>query len=235
MVKHLALDDYHELLDRLSEIINSLSPAVVDAESIARTEEFRKTLIHLEGLMSRMFLHCVPLSYSGILHRTILAKYSKVPLSCEGSLNGNGRFHLKGQHTLYFSEDIETITAEINKSKFSTYQHVIYPASVNLTKIFDFSDSAHKVILDVFIEYMRKEWAIYLDIWKVKPVTHIVSDVLRNHGYEGLKYESRVDGKYNVAVFPKNIGNGSSVKIMDPQPGQSQTILDFDNLNLFIT
>lgn len=235
MVKRLALDDYHELLDRLTEIISSLPLAVIDAESIARTEEFRKTLVHLEGLLGRMFLHCVPISYSGVLHRAILAKYQKIPLSCEGSLNGNGRFHLKGQHTLYFAEDIETITVEINKSQFSNYQHIIYPASVNLTKICDFSDNTHKEILDVFIDYMRKEWAIYLDIWKVKPVTHIVSDVLRNHGYEGLKFESRLDGKYNLAVFPKNIGNGSFINIKDPQPDQSMTMLNFDNLNLFIT
>ncbi len=63
MVKRLDLDDYYELLEKISKIVNSQPQVVIDAEGVARTEEFRKNLARLERLMNQVFADCAPLGY----------------------------------------------------------------------------------------------------------------------------------------------------------------------------
>ena len=69
----------------------------------------------------------------------------------------------------------------------------------------------------------------------VDPMTWIMSDVLRDQGFEAIRYESvRDEGKYNLAVFPKNISKGSLLKAKDKKDGQSHFELNSDNLDDFL-
>ena len=165
--------------------------------------------------------------------RAILAKYKTTPLSWGGSNASSGRFHRQGQPTLYFAEDADTITRELPSTSFKNYQYLTFPADITLSKVLDFNKKDHQTFMGPILNFMRAEWAFFVDIHGQKPVTHIVSDVARRHGFEAIRFESRVNDKFNLAVFPKNLVAGSHIRIKDIQDGQEPVEMTCDNLHLF--
>jgi RES domain-containing protein len=112
----------------------------------------------VHSLLDRDLINYQPISFAKKhLFRAINAQYQNNPLGWDGSLYGFGRFHRRGQPTLYFAEDVETIVQEIPTFNFANYQYLQMPVKIELTKIFDTSHDQHQKFLGGFLKQMRQE------------------------------------------------------------------------------
>jgi hypothetical protein len=170
-----------------------------------------------------------------VVYRSMRNKYMKSPLGIEGSILKESRYNRVGvpsQPTLYFSESPETTVKELTINSYSNYQMVTFPSEIILKKVFDTEKIDNKEIGKDLLKYEMAIFSLYLE---VVPITWIMSDVLRDQGFEAIRYESvRDHGRYNLAVFPKNFSSGSSIKLVNPEEGQSPAEMNIENLSEFL-
>lgn len=229
--------DLNEYLPILTELINRYNGTIQTFNNLQKNqflkENLKKVLDEIETILGFSLIKVKTYKYKKTLLRAIKAQYQEIPLSWEGSLYSSGRFHIKGQPTLYFAENAETILKEV--PNFKNYQYLTFPCEISLSKILDFEKEEHKKLLSGFFKYIRDEWSFFVDIFELKGITHVISDIARKHGIEAIRYESRLDAKYNLAVFPKNLTNGSQLKIIDSQKNQKLNEMTLENLRVFET
>jgi len=185
--------------------------------------------VQLEAFVSQY----PPVEYGPVtVIRAINNKYSSKPLGIDGSMLQENRYNRKGQPTLYFSESPETITKEITIDYFKNHQVITFPSELVLKKVFDTEKIDNTEIGKDLLKYEMAIFSLYLD---VVPITWIMSDVLRDQGFEAIRYESvRDHARYNLAVFPKNFSSGSSIKLVNPEDGQSPAEMNIENLSEFL-
>jgi predicted transcriptional regulator with HTH domain len=221
-------ESYHDILSELQNVYdNKIGNSQAQDNIIKWKTEANKLFKRIIKVILSSFPHR---SYEKTVFRGVRSKYANSPISWRGTLYSDiGRFH-KGQASLYLSESQHTVTKEIPDDIFLGNQVNISPVYVKLSKIFDIPESEMPALLiDLLI---KEEPETCIDVYNTEPYTHILSDFLRDKGYEGIRYESsRAKGEFNLVVFPKNIRKDSFIELVSPQKNQDPTRIDINNIN----
>ena len=227
-IKKLLEASGHEQ-NKILDVINSAPWKKMAADAADALERYKNQLnSHISNINPSVY-------HNNTVFRSVRSKYDKSPLSVEGSMQKENRYNRKGDPTLYFSEFHETTVKELPIDYFSNYQITTFSSEIGLKKVLDMANNDHSSIIPNGINLLKIGIDFYRDILEVMPITWIISDVIRDHGFEAIRYESvRDEGKYNLAVFPKNFLEGSFIRIIDPQDDQNPVEINASNIALLL-
>jgi RES domain-containing protein len=149
---------------------------------------------------------------AGVFYRTVHEDYSAKPLSTEGCVRRNGRFHIAGQWRVhYLSSAPETSWKEITKwagARLERRAFITYAVEARFRRIADLTDPMTRDQLGVTREMLTGE-----DVTRC----HALARRLREAGFEGLLTPSAADSTgINLVIFEDRVLPGS--RFGKPEP-----------------
>jgi RES domain-containing protein len=149
---------------------------------------------------------------SGNWNRGVALDYFKKPLSIEGSLKSNGRFHERGQETIYLASTPDTVTREL-QFEINKNATALFAISVKLQAILDLSIPSSLDQYKIDQSLFQWSWKSFNNL-EVKYYTQYLSDYLRTLPLEGFLYEStKHPNQKCLCLFPNKLLRGSSLKV----------------------
>ncbi|MBD9596180.1 RES domain-containing protein (plasmid) [Ensifer adhaerens] len=150
------------------------------------------------------------------LWRAYVPRWAHAPLSGEGAGRYGGRWNPVGTPTIYAARELSTAWAEYNQG-FVQHPALIAQLELRFARLADLT--APEILSDLGLteEIHRCEWRDALDRGLV-PETHRLQLALSDRGFDGLIYPSFMSpGGTCVALWHWNAGEGSELKIIDPE------------------
>jgi hypothetical protein len=89
---------------------------------------------------------------------------------------------------------------------------------VNLNRVIDFGDLKVLDVLKIDAHDLAVAWRKVQNIDSTEAITQKIGRAIYSNGcFEAIKYPSaRIDGQYNLAVFPDRLMKDSKIVIYDP-------------------
>jgi RES domain-containing protein len=161
-------------------------------------------------------------------YRVMGIRYLRNPLSALGSKIAGGRYNYIGEfEVLYVAPDARTAVQEILKNiNFRFSPKSIITIDVEVQKVVDLEDNKVIDALGIEVDKLFLPWRKIQDIDQEKAYTQILGELIYNSKqFEGIRYPSvKVEGKYNLAIFPDRLKRGSNMKVYDPDRLLEQVI-----------
>lgn len=162
-------------------------------------------------------------------YRIMGLRYLRNPLSALGSKLAGGRYNYIGEcEVLYAAPDAQTAVQETLKNiNFRFSPKSIITIEVEVQEVVDLEDSKVIDVLGIEVDKLFLPWRKIQDIDQEKAYTQILGELIYNSKqFEGIRYPSvKVEGKYNLAIFPDRLKKGSGVKVYDPDKLLEQVIM----------
>ena len=153
-------------------------------------------------------------SVDGQWWRAVNRIYDDRPLNTEGSKLYGYRFNFAGEETIYLAQVTTTCVLEVKLDKNYT-PYSIWPMGICLSNILDLSSREKCEKLNIDYDLLFGDWET-LNFLKIPSYSQVISSVVRDHGYEGIYYESTKHvGHYCIAIFTCDLEKGSYLRLIN--------------------
>lgn len=153
-------------------------------------------------------------------YRYLGIQYLNDPLAAlQSKLNG-GRYNYRGAfEALYMAPDPITAVKEGSKNfDFKFPPKAIITIEVEVRDIIDLENQETIKTLGITKSNLLKPWRESQDIFEDEAYTQVIGRLIyESNKFEGIRYPSaKVDGKYNLMIFPDRLKNISQTSVYDP-------------------
>jgi hypothetical protein len=213
----------HEIKDYL-DLVNELGLAEVDEKLRAERDLVKKALeAAIPDFCKRSFDSLTKKKITGSkfekeMVKNFKAGYIHRPLSADGSLYTDGRFHRTDwpNRCFYLAPNEHVVCAECRIDPFEVKSpRVNVWINVKLGNVFNVPLLESKF---PFLQLISKEPWEWVNTETIS-FTQFFGNFIASQGYSGIVYQSaRMDdpAAQNLCVFPKNMGKGDLIQIIDP-------------------
>lgn len=161
-------------------------------------------------------------------YRFIGIEYLNDPLSAVYSKANGGRYNFRNAFgVLYLAPDPYTAMKEVSKDvDFRFPPKALITIDVDIQSVFSLKDDDILNALQIERHILLSPWRKAQDIEGREADTQFLGRMIYEvRKFEGIHYPSVVDNsKYNLAVFPDRLKEGSAINIYDPQKILRQSI-----------
>jgi len=162
-------------------------------------------------------------------YRYLGIQFLNNPLAAiQSKLNG-GRYNYIGTfEALYMAPDPITAIKEGEKSfDFKFPPKAIITIEVEVKDIINLEEQETIKKLGIIKSNLLRPWRETQDIFEKEAYTQIVGRLIyESHKFEGIRYPSaKVEGKYNLMLFPDRLKNISQTSVYDPDKILEKIIL----------
>ena len=162
-----------------------------------------------------------PVTLTGTAFRAVNLRYLETPLSAVGSILTGGRYNPKGMfEALYLAENPTTTLLEVQFAASSGGRfvaqpkdpYVVFSIAFILQRLVNLHDLRNLAYLGLSTTELQQPWRLKQARGE-QALTQEIGQTLFELGHEGLSYPSATDGSANLAIFPENLGSGSTLEI----------------------